>query len=76
MARLASVDEIYAAHAATADSESDSVYNPLEDRLHQAEAAFHLRRVRSDHSRSSAARHVAIERHNERRAKQFNRSIQ
>lgn len=70
MGRTPTISEAYEAYAAM-NADTDTPYNSFDDRLRQEESAFHLRRVRSDHSRSPAARHVAIERHNERRSKRF-----
>lgn len=67
MARKATLAEIYTAtFIITTQDEADSFED---DGLRQDETAFHLRRVRSDATRSPAARHVAIERHHMRRAK-------
>lgn len=65
MARKATLAEIYTAtYIITTQDEADSFE---EDR--QDETDFHLRRVRSDATRSPAARHISIERHHMRRAK-------
>lgn len=65
MARKATLAEIYTATFIITQDEADSAFE--EDR--QDETDFHLRRVRSDATRSPAARHASIERHHMRRAK-------
>lgn len=72
MARSATIAEVYNAYIATQDEGSDTTaFNMFEDRLRRESAARHMRRMRSDATRSPSARHNDIQRHQARRAKRF-----
>lgn len=67
MARLANLTEILTAHALTMSD--DPAFMTFDDGIRREPVDVHMRRMRSDNTRSEAARHRDLSRYSARRVK-------